>query len=304
MKIIPLAADSMGARSMATFVETGQRKILIDPGAGLGASRYGLPPHELEEFQLNKHLERIRLYAESVQIIIITQFVREHLFPEATEMFRDKVLFIKNPNRDIPPDQRNRAFAFLEEIKGLSREIIYADGRSFETGGLRLTFASPYVLTETETPTVSLPSVIQEGETTFFFSSECLGMFREPVKRIMMKTNPTILYLDGPAAYLHARGADPDGWKQFQSDLEALLEMTAVRQIILDHHFARDPGCEKRMKPLAQMAHNHGVVLQTAAEFRGEQNDLLEARRKQLHEEDKHAPRRDAGKDGAGMPPR
>ncbi len=35
MKITPLAFDSFGTRSMSTFVETKDVKILIDPGVAL-----------------------------------------------------------------------------------------------------------------------------------------------------------------------------------------------------------------------------------------------------------------------------
>ena len=48
MKIIPIASDSLGVRSMATYVETKDCKILIDPSAALGPKRYGLPPHNKE----------------------------------------------------------------------------------------------------------------------------------------------------------------------------------------------------------------------------------------------------------------
>ena len=44
MNVVPLAADSLGVRSMATYVECGETRILIDPGAALGAARFGLPP--------------------------------------------------------------------------------------------------------------------------------------------------------------------------------------------------------------------------------------------------------------------
>jgi len=33
MEIVPLAFDSMGTRSMATFVRTGDTSLVIDPGA-------------------------------------------------------------------------------------------------------------------------------------------------------------------------------------------------------------------------------------------------------------------------------
>ena len=35
MKVIPLAAESLGVRSMATYIEVGRTGILIDPGATL-----------------------------------------------------------------------------------------------------------------------------------------------------------------------------------------------------------------------------------------------------------------------------
>jgi predicted metallo-beta-lactamase superfamily hydrolase len=40
MKISPLAADSLGARSMATLVETRDVTVLIDPSVRLGPYRY------------------------------------------------------------------------------------------------------------------------------------------------------------------------------------------------------------------------------------------------------------------------
>src|SRR2546421_5996447 len=48
MRVIPLAAESLGVRSMATYVEAGDLGILIDPGATLAAARLGLPPAEAE----------------------------------------------------------------------------------------------------------------------------------------------------------------------------------------------------------------------------------------------------------------
>ena len=49
MRIVPLAADSLGARSMATFVETRDVSVLVDPSVRLAPVRYDLPPHPLEE---------------------------------------------------------------------------------------------------------------------------------------------------------------------------------------------------------------------------------------------------------------
>ncbi|MCJ7571679.1 MAG: hypothetical protein MUO82_07360 [Candidatus Thermoplasmatota archaeon] len=48
MIIKPIVSDSLGVRSMAIYVETEDCKILIDPSAALGPSRYGLPPRYLQ----------------------------------------------------------------------------------------------------------------------------------------------------------------------------------------------------------------------------------------------------------------
>jgi len=48
VKIVPIAFDSLGVRSMATFGETADMKILIDPAAAPAPTRYGFPPHPVE----------------------------------------------------------------------------------------------------------------------------------------------------------------------------------------------------------------------------------------------------------------
>ena len=53
MNIIPIASDSLGVRSMATYVETKDCKIVIDPSAALGPKRYGLPPAKEEQEALS-----------------------------------------------------------------------------------------------------------------------------------------------------------------------------------------------------------------------------------------------------------
>ena len=59
MKIIPLAADSLGVRSMATYVEVGGTGLLLDPGATLAPARYGLPPSVEEWEALRRANDRI-----------------------------------------------------------------------------------------------------------------------------------------------------------------------------------------------------------------------------------------------------
>jgi predicted metallo-beta-lactamase superfamily hydrolase len=43
LKVFLIAFNSMGVRSMATFIETSEGSFLVDPGASLAPRRYGLP---------------------------------------------------------------------------------------------------------------------------------------------------------------------------------------------------------------------------------------------------------------------
>ena len=63
MRVMPLAADSLGVRSMATYVEAGPVRFLIDPGATLSPRRYGLAADSGEEEALARARLRIEAYA-------------------------------------------------------------------------------------------------------------------------------------------------------------------------------------------------------------------------------------------------
>ena len=74
MKIIPISSDSLGVRSMATYVETKDCKILIDPSAALGPKRYGLPPHKQELEALYKIKNKISEIAEKSDILTTVSY--------------------------------------------------------------------------------------------------------------------------------------------------------------------------------------------------------------------------------------
>ena len=81
MKIIPIASDSLGVRSMATYVETKDCKILIDPSAALGPKRYGLPPSREEQEVLFKTKIKIAELAEQCNVLIISHYHYDHYDP-------------------------------------------------------------------------------------------------------------------------------------------------------------------------------------------------------------------------------
>src|SRR5262249_46220678 len=74
MRVMPLAADSLGVRSMATYVEAGDLRLLIDPGATLSPNRFGLPPTSEEEEALGRALDRIGGYARRGTMITVGHY--------------------------------------------------------------------------------------------------------------------------------------------------------------------------------------------------------------------------------------
>ena len=86
----PLAFDSFGVRSMATFVATEDIAVLIDPGVSLASSRYKLPPHPIEEQRLNETWTDIKEHASRSDVLIVTHYHYDHYDPEEPELYKDK----------------------------------------------------------------------------------------------------------------------------------------------------------------------------------------------------------------------
>ena len=79
MKIIPLASDSLGVRSMATLVVLKNESLLIDPSAALGPYRYGLKPAKEELEMLDLSLKRIEKFSKLANKIFITHYHFDHI---------------------------------------------------------------------------------------------------------------------------------------------------------------------------------------------------------------------------------
>ncbi|HYS99552.1 MAG TPA: hypothetical protein VEO20_02700 [Thermoplasmata archaeon] len=96
MKIVPLAADSLGARSMATLVETPDVTILLDPSVRLGPYRYDLPAHPTEKTRQKELWEGIRIAAKDADVLTVSHYHYDHHNPAAPSVYRNKVAFLKD----------------------------------------------------------------------------------------------------------------------------------------------------------------------------------------------------------------
>ena len=99
MDIEFLAADSLGLRSMATYIETKDLRILIDPGASVAPIRNGFGPTQEELNLLEKTLAKIKAYIRISDLIIISHYHYDHYIYFEPSVFNGKRLFLKNPEK-------------------------------------------------------------------------------------------------------------------------------------------------------------------------------------------------------------
>lgn len=281
LKIIPLAADSMGSRSMATYVESKHVKLLLDPGAALLESADDLSPHPLEQYCLRKHRERIALYARQADLVFISHFHRAHYSMEVPDLYRNKVLMVKNPNTHMPPEQRRRAFAFLQSVKGLAAEVRYIDGRRVTRGETELVF-SPVIPHGGLQDGFVINMACRDEEECFVFAPDVFGWVHETGYEFVREQKPHIVYFDGPSAEMFKGKSSKAVFKR----LIELMDAQELREVIVDHHALRTADWRVRMKPLFDKAKKRAVPVQTAAGYRGEEANPLEVRRKHLYQTD------------------
>ncbi len=287
MKIIPIAADSMGVRSMATFVEAGGLKILIDPGAALGPERFGLPPHSVEKWVLGKSVDRIKLYMRIADVVIITNYHPEHFYDISYEMYSGKRVLLKNPNSQIPAHQRNRAFGFIKAAKELSCQVSYADEEEVKIKEVILRFSPSLLSNDTKTDSCIMVEV-EENERKFLFSSCVNGFLDKKGLTYTVSSKPDTLYLDGPDISSLNDVEQEARVKTRIKEIGMMIKDTPITSIILDHHIKRSTEWIDYITDISAIASGRNVEITSAALLRGEDEKLLEARRKFLYESDKN----------------
>ena len=116
MKVKPIASESLGIRSMATYIETNDCKIFIDPSAALASKRYSLPPHDKELKTYKKIKEKIAKIANISDIITISHYHFDHYDPDE-DFYKGKRLFLKDISKKINKSQNERGKEFLKKIE-------------------------------------------------------------------------------------------------------------------------------------------------------------------------------------------
>lgn len=293
--VVPLAAESLGVRSMCTYVETPDVKILLDAGVSLCPNRFGLPPHPSEFKAIEDCRRKIAEAAEKAEIVTLSHYHFDHHTPyfedwlcnwtEATEtarqIYEQKTVFIKNPKEKINYNQRRRGWIFQKTSGKYAEKLETADGRTFIFGDTKVRFSEPvpHGPENSELGWVLMTTIeFQNGK--FMFAPDVQGPMSNQTLPIILKEMPQLLMIGGPPLYLARFKVDESQIETGLKNLKSVIR--AVPCTILEHHVLRDENWREKTKNVLEKADNAECRVLTAAEFLGKENSFLEAVRTKL----------------------
>ena len=299
IKVTPLAAESFGVRSMCTYVETPDVKMLLDAGVSLCPHRFGLPPHPIEFQTIARLRERMAEAADRAEVVTISHYHFDHHTPSyedwlvnwteasetARQIYQDKRVLMKNPRDKINPSQRHRAWIFQKTGGKHAKSLEPADGNAFPFGDrtvLRFSEAVSHGPEDAMLGWVVMATVECDGER-FMFAPDVQGPMSARALEFIKAASPSLIMLGGPPFYLGGFKVDEAQLQLGLRNLVSIVETVPVT--VLEHHALRDEQWRMRVEPIYAAAEKAGHSVLTAAEFAGEANVFLESRRKQLFAE-------------------
>jgi predicted metallo-beta-lactamase superfamily hydrolase len=145
IKIIPIAAESLGVRSMCTLIETPDVKILLDAGISVCPYRFNLMPNPIEFQTLARLRKKIEKTAKQVEAVTISHYHFDHHTPShedwivnwtsanlsADKIYGGKQVIVKSPYKNITKRQKKCANNFLKTGSKIAKKIEIADDKTF-----------------------------------------------------------------------------------------------------------------------------------------------------------------------------
>lgn len=298
IRILPLAAESLGVRSMCTYVETSDVRMLLDAGVSLCPNRFGLPPHPREFKAIIECRKNIAEAAEKAEIVTLSHYHFDHHTPsfedwlsqwtEQTEtarrIYEGKTVLMKNPRENANYSQRHRGWMFQKTAGKHAAKLEIADGRTFTLGETTVKFSEP-VPHGPENSALGwvLMTTIEHEDEKLMFAPDVQGPISTRTLESIIHEKPNVIMLGGPPLYLAGFKVDEKEIQVGLSNLEKVVE--SIPTTILEHHILRDENWNEKSTGVFYKAYESGHSVLTAAEFMGRQNSFLEAARKKLFSE-------------------
>jgi len=294
----PLAAESLGVRSMCTYVETPDVKILLDAGVSLCPKRFGLPPHPEEFKAIDKCRKKISEAAEKADIITLSHYHFDHHTPSyedwlcnwtmhvetAKQIYEDKIVLVKNPKEKINYSQRRRGWVFQKTSGKFAKKLLVADNNSFTFGETKIKFSEPVFHGPDDSALgwVLMTTIEYDGEK-FMFAPDVQGPISNHTLALILKEKADLTMIGGPPLYLTGFRIDEELIEKGIGNLGKIVENSPY--VIIEHHILRDENWKTKISKVFEKAEKTGHKILTAAEFLGRKNMLLEASRKRLFAE-------------------
>jgi predicted metallo-beta-lactamase superfamily hydrolase len=295
IKVVPLAEESFGVRSMCTYVETPDVRILLDAGVSLGPNRFGFPPHPKEYKALEECRRRVAEAADKAEVVTISHYHFDHHTPSYTDwcfhwsseeaarqLYQDKLVLAKSYRDKVNFSQRRRGWVFSKTGGKYAKKLEFADGKTYRFGQTTLKFSNP-VFHGPEDSQLGwlLMTTIECEDERFLFSSDVQGPMYAPTLPMILEEKPQLVAIGGPPAYLAGLVKQED----IQVGLQNLEDLVKdVPATILEHHLVREENWRETAKPIFKAASKHETEVLTAAEFLRKENNFLESRRGFLFE--------------------
>lgn len=296
IRVQPLAEESFGVRSMCTYVETADVRVLLDAGASLGPSRFRLPPHPKEYKAMTICRAKISAAAEKADVVTVSHYHFDHHTPSYTdwfsnwssaevarEIYEGKLLLVKNYRTKINPSQRRRGWLFQKTGGKHGEKLVFADGRTFEFGDTKLRFSEPvfHGVGNSALGWVLMVTVEYEDERVLF-TSDVQGPMYNPTLEAILSENPQLVIVGGPPTYLSGFRVEEEHIEQGLCNLEVLAQRVPVT--VVGHHLLRDENWREQSRLIFDAAERAGHKVVTAAEFMGAKDKPLESHRRLLYE--------------------
>jgi predicted metallo-beta-lactamase superfamily hydrolase len=292
--VVPLAAESVGVRSLSVLVRTSDTGILIDPGVALG-SRGGLHPHPTEYRVLAQRLAAIRSAAQEAEIIVISHYHFDHLVPFfenhaffwssreiASALYGDRRIWCKDIQNKVNRSQRKRGVAFEQAARSVAREVVFADNQVLRIGDTIIQFspAVPHGEEGTFLGFVVMTAIHSHG-VSIVHASDVQGPMVSETTNWILKQKPHLLILAGPPTYLSPERVSPLLITKAAKNLQRLVAQ--IPTVILDHHLQRDADWREWLAPIQEPLEAVGHRVVSVAGVAGLPEQLLEARRPELY---------------------
>ena len=272
MRVVPIAEESLGVRSMALFVDLGDTRVVLDPGVSIAPVRYGLPPHPLEIRALSEARRRLQKYVAEAEVLIISHYHRDHFTPNYqsfymwtdadtwVETYGGKIVLTKSTS-STNWSQRRRGYSLLRDVHRVAKQVVEADNYELRIGKSAINIIGPFVHGDERLGKV-VGAVLSDGDTTLvYLPDQAIEDHSLSVERI---PEADIYIVGGPALYL---GKPP-------KSLAKLSQLCRRGTVVLAHHSLRG-GDPRGLLGSCRVL--------TYAEMLGAEPRLLEYMRKELY---------------------